>query len=366
MPGGRRARARRRRFRRRPEDQRSLAAAYGNLGTLCVDGGQFKEAEAAFQQACIVWKALATSHPGVVEHHEYLGVGYHNLAYLQRKTGRATEAAESYQQALIVYQNLAADHPKVLHYQNRVATTHTNLGTIYRELGQLPRAEQANRNALAIFAKLAASHPDLPEYRVKLGALQGNLGILLADANQHPAALKSFDQAIETLTPLLRTEREAPGYLGNAYRGKASTLTKLGRYSESVASWRRALELETGSNRALVLLNLACALGRAGDHAAAVAEAEQLEKNQASRGTSPYHLARIYSLASLAVARDSALPETDRNKQADRYAGRALDYLGKAAAAGYFKHPANLARLKKDPDLDALRSHEVFKQLIAD
>jgi hypothetical protein len=75
-------------------------------------------------------------------------------------------------------------------------------------------------------------------------------------------------------------------------------------------------------------------------------------------------LACAYSLSVDAVRRDANLPAAKRDALAEQYADQALALLAKANAAGFFKTPANLEELKKDKDLDSLRSFDKFKKLL--
>jgi tetratricopeptide (TPR) repeat protein len=149
-------------------------------------------------------------------------------------------------------------------------------------------------------------------------------------------------------------------------------LTRLGRHADAVADWRRALELDSGSNRNFLHFNLAYALIRSGDHAGAVAEAEKLEKSQPATGNLLYNLASVYSRAAAAVAGDASLPESTRKQRVEQYASRAVALLSRGAQGGMFRNPANLERLRKDidvnkdSDLAPLRDRADFKKLLAD
>jgi hypothetical protein len=78
-----------------------------------------------------------------------------------------------------------------------------------------------------------------------------------------------------------------------------------------------------------------------------------------------YATAFVYSLASAAAARDDRVAQAERTKRAEQYAARAVLLLAKAHRAGYFKYPGRLERLRKDPELGALRGRQDFQQLLA-
>jgi hypothetical protein len=94
------------------------------------------------------------------------------------------------------------------------------------------------------------------------------------------------------------------------------------------------------------------ALVQHGHSADAVAAADALAARWSKDADTLYNCARVYSLAAGAANGDAAL--------SDRYAGRAMTLLRQAAAAGY----KDDQRVLKDPDLDALRGRNDFRELL--
>ena len=69
-----------------------------------------------------------------------------------------------------------------------------------------------------------------------------------------------------------------------------------------------------------------------------------------------------YGLASAAALQDAKLSPADRSGLSEQHARRALELLAKAQAAGDFRQPAAVERLKKDPALAPLRCREDFSK----
>jgi hypothetical protein len=136
----------------------------------------------------------------------------------------------------------------------------------------------------------------------------------------------------------------------------------LGQHKQAVADFDRALEAKLGPH-----LDHACRLYRAlslariGDHKRAATAAEMLA---AAPAVNLYNVACIYALAMPAARQDNKLPADERERVAEQYAAQALASLAKANTAGHFKDPANLEQLRKDTDLDSLRSRDDFKKLL--
>jgi hypothetical protein len=61
------------------------------------------------------------------------------------------------------------------------------------------------------------------------------------------------------------------------------------------------------------------------------------------------------------IKKDPTIPSAEASRLATEEADRAMEWLRKAAAAGY----KNVEHMLKDNDLDALRDREDFKELLA-
>jgi hypothetical protein len=84
----------------------------------------------------------------------------------------------------------------------------------------------------------------------------------------------------------------------------------------------------------------------------AVAEVNTLAEAKDVNAPTLYDPACVYSLSSAAVKNDAKL--------VDRYATRAVELLRQAVAKGF----KDAEHLKKDTDLDPLRSRDDYKQLL--
>jgi tetratricopeptide (TPR) repeat protein len=192
-----------------------------------------------------------------------------------------------------------------------------------------------------------------------------NQGYLAITTGHFQEALESYGHAVDILEAL---SRKVPGWvdiqadLASAHGGVADALVQLNRPAESLAHWKRLLELDNGPNRDVNRLRYALALVQTGDHAAAAAEAEMLA-NKGS-GEMLFNIACVYSFCCRTVRGDSKIPPADREKLAEHYAVQAIDALRKAAGAGLFKAPAYKEHLRKDIELMPIRARAEFQDLL--
>jgi serine/threonine protein kinase len=341
---------------RTPEYRRQLAYGHTNLGILLASLGRRPEAEKEFRAAVAEQAQLVDRHPQVPAYRQELARHRNNLGIVLASLGKRPEAQKEHRAALAERERLAADYPRVPAYRQELAHSHINLGLVLADLGKRPQAQKEYRTAIMELAHLAAEYPQVPAYAVALGGTYCNFGNLLAGAERPGQALGAYDQAITTLERVLKklgTDATARQNLRSSHAGRAGALAKLRRYTEAVREWDRALALADGSTRNHFRMGRAETLARAGDVARATDEAEEVLKAGPVNENLLYNVACVFALAS-AHATEPA--------QVKGYAGRAVALLGRAIAKGY----KDVAAMRKDADLDPLRSRSDFKKLLAE
>jgi serine/threonine protein kinase/Tfp pilus assembly protein PilF len=387
-------------FPNEPKYREAIAGGHGNLGVLLKDMGRRTDAEKELRADLALSQQLATDFPDVPDYRKGLGFSHANLGFLMAWMGRKAEAEGEYGAAKALLEKLAADFPAVPEYRRALAVNRDCLGGLLAGLGRLAEAEAEHRAALALLKPLVADFPAVPEYRHALGDSHNGLGVLLgaqgrlAEAEiEHRAALALRKQlvadfpgvpshavdlggsycnlgnvvqdlglalvwhgkAIATLEAVLAQdvrEARAREFLSNAYVGRARAFHGLQRHAEAAKDFDRAIELDEGPNRLTIRQERAVNLAKAGDHAQATRAANEVAAAKEVAGPALYDAACVFSLASGAVKDDAKLKE--------RYATRAMELLVQAVENGF----QDVAHMKKDTDIDALRQREDFQKLI--
>jgi tetratricopeptide (TPR) repeat protein len=292
-------------------------------------------------------------------------------------TGRAQEAEAEFRAALDLEQRLADDHPDVADYRRRLAATHNNLGVLLRLARQFLAAEKEDRTALALRRRLADVYPAVPDYRQELAVSHNNLGLTLMNTGHTREAEKEYQQALALQQRLADDFPNVPAYQNDL----AATLVDLALLLQRRQDWagaRRLLEEALPHHKAALKVNprnpayraffrnntraLARTLLHLGDHAAAAAAAGRLAETAVNPPNDLYNAACFLARCVPLAAKDDKLPPARRKELAQEYAGRAMTTLRQAVAKGY----KNAAHLKKDRDLDPLRSRDDFQKLLAD
>jgi serine/threonine-protein kinase len=327
-----------------------LAKHHGGLGNLYQQTDRPKDAEAAYQNALAIQQKLHEQHPTVTGYASALAQSHHNLGFLYRETGRPKDAEVAYQKALAIQQQLHEQHPTVTGYVSDLAKHYAALGLLYRQTGRPKDAEVAYQKALALRQQLHDDHPTVTAYAIDLGGTLCNLGHLRRDQGQPEDALDFYARAIATLEEVLNRDQRhttARLFLRNSHQGRARTLGQLQRHGEAAKDWERAIELDDGRQWPYFRLQRAVSLARAGEHEPALRQAEELLRQEKLAATTLYDLACVHALCAAASKQEEP-------------AARAVELLRQAVAKGY----KDVARLKKDSDLDSLRPRDDFRQLL--
>jgi serine/threonine-protein kinase len=360
-----------------PNYRQDLAASHNNLGILLAVIGRAQDAERAHRQALKLVEQLAKDFPSVPEYRQELAGTYNNLGILLRHTGRPQDAERAHREALKVKQQLVIDFPNAPGYRQELATSHINLGNLLAVTGQAQEAERALRDALKLQQQLAADFPGVPEYRRDLATSHNNLGILLRKIGRAQDAERAYRDALKLRQQLATDLPTVPDYR-NELAGTMVNLAILLRLSKELGPARQLLEQAVPHHRAALQANprnplyreffrnnrvgLAETLVELGEHAAAANTADQLIQAAVDPAGDFYDAACIFARCSSLAERDSALSELQRKEQVQAYADRAMTTLQQAVQKGY----KNAAHMKKDGDLDPLRSRADFQKLLTE
>jgi serine/threonine-protein kinase len=356
--------------------RQELTKSYNNLGNLLAETAQPREAEAAYRDALTIQKRLAADYPIVPEYRQDVARSHNNLGLLLKNTGNPREAEAAYRDALDIRKRLAADFPAMHQYRRDLAGSHNNLGNLLRETGHPREAEAAFRDALAIQKRLAADFPTVPEYRQDLARSHNNLGAVLKDTGHPREAEAAYHDALDIRKGLVADFPSVPDYqhdlaytivgLADLERSRKEYRSARQRLDEAWPHLQKALDTNPRHPfyRKLFCQHrevLAATLLELSEHASAALAAADLARIAFDPANDAYKAVGFFGRCIPLAERDSKLSEARRPELAHSYAEQALAALRQALAKGY----KDLAQLKKDKDLDPLRSRDDFQKLLA-
>jgi tetratricopeptide (TPR) repeat protein len=265
------------------------------------------------------------------------------------------DADKAFQNALAELETLAADFPGVPEYRTSLALTHQNYGFMLQRLGKETTAEKAYRRAMSLYEQLAADFPQVTQYRMDLVTCQIAYGHGFQTAEREDKAWEWFTHALAALRPLHEKDpenREVLELLRDVHRYRAEALERLQQYPEALAAWDRVIELSLAADKLHLQLRRALTMARSGKCAEAVQVAQGVTEDAL------YEAACVYAVASAHVP--------DKTRFQEQYAKEAVALLRRAQVNGYFKNADAVNNLHHDDDLNALRTRDDFKKLLAE
>jgi eukaryotic-like serine/threonine-protein kinase len=328
--------------RHRGPDHPDTLASMNNLAASYEGLGRYAEALRLYEETLALRKAkLGPDHPDTLASMNNLANSYYDL-------GRHAEALKLREETLALRKaKLGPDHPDTLSSMN-------NLANSYDDLGRHAEALKLREETLALRkAKLGPDHPDTLSTMRRLAYAYAVLG-------RYADAAKLGEEALALTKATLGSDHAdtigCMNYLTSIYylAGRYADCVRLGEQTLALSKAKRGPDhpstLSTANSVATAYANL----GRYAD--ALKLHEETLALKRAKLG--PNHPDTLMALYNIACCNALMIPKSaDRNKQAEL----AMECLKKAVAAGY----KDLALIKKDTDLNSLRSREDFKKLLA-
>jgi eukaryotic-like serine/threonine-protein kinase len=342
--------------------------------------GDLTGALASFTQARGLLESLVRSNPDHSSATAAVSKCLHGIARAQYHSGHPAEALAVHQQALALRQSLADSNPGVTEYQSDLARSYHDIGEIHRASGRATDALAAYERARAINQKLSDADPSATQIQSDLAQSHIDVGYMHQETEHFALALASLEQArtiVQQLADLNPAVSRFAGMLAQSYQAIGSIQDKTGSPVEAMASYDRArtiLQKLADANPTLTIFQnrlamsysyLGLARQRAGRPAEAAAELqkavaimERLSNLQPS-AYDLYNLACFRSLLSgVAVEPGSGLTDVDVRRLGEQ----AVATLRRAVAAGL----EDVAFMRKDADLDPLRSRPDFQILLMD
>jgi tetratricopeptide (TPR) repeat protein len=327
------------------------------------DQRRFAGAEAAYLAALEVLRAAVAAAPAPANRAR-LGGTLKNLAAFYQDHGQAMRSTAYGLEAVDTFERLAADHPDVPAHRLDLAGACSNLALILHVAGKLTEEEELLRKAVRLGEALVREHPYAIDYVAELGSFEANLGQCLRDQKKTDDALAAYVKAINRLEELLKVQPRhgtARMFLGNAYAGRARTLSWANRHAEALPDWDKAVALAGGPRKRFLQLNRATSQLAVGDYAMVVEQVSAMAADPTATPDDVYNAACNVAQAADLVKKADKLPPADRDRQADEYAARAVGLLRRAAERGF----RDVEHLKADKDLDGLRGRDDYKALLA-
>ena len=349
-------------------DSFMLATVLGNLATRYRKAGEGLKARTALERSLVLLEQLVRENPLQADYEYRLASHYESTGALLGAERKLPEQLQTYGKAVAVFEKLLRANSNNAEYANGAAQVYISLGLAHRNAERFEPADVALRRAADLFERLTAKPGAEPAFSVSLGGVYLRLASLGIRQQQPEAALPWTDKAIAVLQSLPaeagRTDKNRSAYLMDAHWSRAEAFELLKRFPEAAKEWATAIELDPKYSYESLRHKRANALRLAGELKQATALADEFAQRPGVTSGEIYDAACLYSLASGSAAKDERLGARERTALAARYADRACAWLKQAENAKYFDQPQQVEHLKGDTDIDPIRQHPEYRQLL--
>jgi serine/threonine-protein kinase len=312
------------------ELQPVLALAYQHMARALEYSGKPVEALAAFGKSLAIQRKLAEANPNVTRFQADYAEGLSRLSHHLTTIGKPAEALAADEESLAIRQKLADANPSLIQFQHDLAQSHNAIAYLLGIARKPVEALAALEREKAIRRKLADANPNVAEIWFQLARCQDHIGWVLRQTGKPVEAMEAFQQAIAIYRKLADADPSVVRFqsrLALCLGLSGGLHQEAGRHAESAASRRQAVAI--------------------------------LERLPTLEPIDRYNLACGHAnLAALAAVSGSGMTAAEGRAEAER----AMHWLKQAVAAGY----RNVALMRKDPDLDSLRSRPDVQLLMMD
>lgn len=283
---------------------------------------------------------------------------------------------EQYEAAIALLEGLAAEIPENVGYRNELGFLHARRASALHNLKEYPAARTAYDKAIDVLDRLAADAPGDPLPSRRASVYRFEQATVFDDAGRDADAQTACADA------LARQEKLTAAYPKDAdqYHNVAMTLQKLAALKKpadaaaaqallarAVAADRKARELAPANREYATRLRQSYRdfvefLRQRQGHADLARLAEDYRTAFPDDGGETYNAACMTANALDAVLKAPGLGDAERERQADAYAGAAVELLRKAALLGYRDRDV----MDADDDLDPLRKRAEYVALMSE
>lgn len=186
--------------------QRSLAAAYQNLGDVDAQVRDFEAAHDSYEKSLTINEQLSAADPKRTGLRRSLAVAHNRMGLLALERGDLPGAAASFDRYLAILAELTRLDPANSNWQREYAVAYSNVGDVAMEDGRLDDALDAFRESLAISIHLARLDPTNRMWQRDLARAHNQVGLLAQKHDDIETARSSYGEFLDSLRRLSELE----------------------------------------------------------------------------------------------------------------------------------------------------------------
>jgi tetratricopeptide (TPR) repeat protein len=343
----------------------NFADAVRSYGDYCMTNGDLEAGAAALMRGSREYLRLKRADPEGEFVREAMSKNLGSVANFLFSSGRAPQWADLFASLVHDFEGATGPQPAAPIDRARLAAAHFLLGGVLVAAGRLSDGRVLYLQSEREHQALCGEHSGVDDYEFALAEVRRMLGNMAREAGDFATAFTYYDQARPAIVAHWRHmtgDVHAQTVCVAVHQFLGEVLCRLGRHRDATPVYDVAAEYGSGWRRDDVRIRRAICLAHQGEHSRALTEADEMVRTLAAPvGRQLYLLACAFAQTAGAIRADATLSPDDRAGRSDPIEARAIAYLDKARAAGWFREAKNRATLDRDTDLDPLRARADFQ-----
>lgn len=237
------------------EQTPGMSADYSALAQVCNTQAialkrldRLDEAEAAYRVGEKALQEIIERHPEERSYRNLLAMIDNNLARLLISRGKHRESVERYQQAIDQRNILHLMDPTDITFAGGLAENLVNLAGVQQQLGEIDEALAACEKATKLLEPFSQAGTLAPEARSRLSRSHAEIAELLLLLGRFEDSAASYRQAIQAMTQLVNEVPEDAGHaltLAAQHGNLGHVLFEQGRNDEALAEYEKAYQIQS-------------------------------------------------------------------------------------------------------------------------
>jgi tetratricopeptide (TPR) repeat protein len=229
-----------------PEVQRTLSAAYNEVGNVLAAQGNLGGALGAFSDSVAILERLVKTYPNNLLLQGDLSVSNERVGDMLRAEGNLSEALKVYRDTLAIDERLAEADPANSRWQHNLSMSNDKIGDVLVAQDNFTDGLQSYLNSLAIRDRMAKAEPQIADWQHGLAVSHTKVGDVLVVEGNLSDALKAFHISLTIFEHLAKADPHNASWrrdLAVGHTRLANVYRRLGKAAEALAALREGRQI---------------------------------------------------------------------------------------------------------------------------
>ena len=346
--------------------QHRLATVLLEQGIYEKNQDNLDEADQLLVESIEIGRAVMAKSPDVATFRSGLAHAYQSRGAVGGEAGNYVQAKQAIGKAIELLERLVLEDDDSINFTFLLANAYHCMGMLLNESGQAAEAKPFLTKAIGLREPVVLSNPEIIGNRTSLINHYGVLDLVYLELGDLELSEKTNTRLIELCDGLIADDVAtdyAAEMSATAYRDRARVRTNLKRFDLAIEDWNACIRTAQQPWPDYYHACRVRTIALSGDHPRALQQSGKFEP--ANEGGTMLMQARALGTISLALAEDTSLDDTERNRQITGLAKQATSLLKTIANEELLDDlPEQLKVEACQQDFSALSKNEEFREFL--